>query len=236
MRKISILHPSRQRAIHTAKTANAWLSSAKNPEDIEYIVSLDLDDNITAYEAHLGTLKYDIAMTVNGNTNAVQAVNIAAKACTGDILIVVSDDFNLPPYHWDEYLLTQLAGKTDYIVKTDDGSQPWIITLPIMDRVYYDRFGYVYNPAYSHMFVDTELTCIADILGRKIVLPIRIVHNHYTTGNFIKDMVSQKADMTWNQGEELYLSRLKQNFGLTGNKIQCDDSHKAWLKTKGVVL
>lgn len=236
MPKISIIHPSRQRAPYCAKTAKAWLSSAKNPENIEYIVSLDHDDIITAYEAHLGGLKYDIGITVNGNTNAVQAVNIAAKACTGDLLIVVSDDFNLPPYHWDEYLLTQLSGKSDYIVKTDDGSQPWIITLPIMDRFYYERFGYVYNPSYSHMFCDTELTCVADILGRKIILPILFKHNHYTTGNFIKDMVSQKADMTWQQGEELYLSRLKQNFGLTGGNIQCDESHKEWLKTKGVIL
>lgn len=236
MPKISILHPSRQRAIHTAKTANAWLSSAKNPEDIEYIVSLDIDDNITAYEAHLGTLKYDIAMTINGNTNAVQAVNIAAKGCTGDILICVSDDFNLPPYHWDEYLLTQLAGKRDYIVKTDDGSQPWIITLPIMDRVYYERFGYVYNPLFKHLFVDTCLTAVADILDRKIILPIRIVHNHYTTGNFIKDMVSQKADMTWQDGEELYLRMFKDNFGYSEGTVKCDETHKQWLRTKGITI
>lgn len=235
MIKISIIHPSRQRPHYAAKAAHNWLSSAKEPHNIEYILSLDSDDNIQAYHEQLGALKHDIAYTINPNKSAIEAINIAAKGTQGNLIIVVSDDFNQAPFHWDEYLLKQLDGKSDYIVKTDDGAQPWIITLPIMDRAYYNRFGYIYNPIYVHMFCDTEMTAVADILDRKITLPIRFPHNHYTTGKMPKDLVSQKNDMTWQQGEQHYLERLSNNFGYSEGSIKCDEGHKQWLKTKGVL-
>lgn len=207
--KISLLHPSRNRAQIAAGTYHTWIDKASGKYEIEHIMSIDEDDN-----THPPYLYYFRNILVSKNRSAVDAINAAAKKSTGDILIVVSDDFDCP-YNWDELIVKEIEGKTDWILKTQDGIQEWIITMPIMDRVYYNRFGYIYHPDYLHMFCDTEITCVADLTDRKIESKLLFPHNHYTTGRFKKDSVSEKADKTWAQGEQVFLNRYKNKFGLS---------------------
>ncbi len=129
------------------------------------------------------------------------------------MIIVVSDDFDCPD-NWAEKLMTAVEGKKDFLVKTKDGIQPTLITLPIMDREYYNRFGYVYEPGYKHMFCDQEMTAVGMMLGKVINLDLEFTHNHYSTGKFKKDAVSVKNDSTWNQGKKHFNERLKTNFGI----------------------
>lgn len=233
--KISIIHPSRNRPKLASDTAKKWLTSARDRANIEYIVSLDTTD--THLQEYKELMPNDVQYLISDNKTAVEAINIAAKQSTGDLLIVVSDDFACPAL-WDFGLMVQLKSKSDFIVKTYDGAQPWIITLPIMDREYYNRFGYIYYPEYQHMFCDTEMTHVADLLGRKIHVAMTFRHNHYTTGAMAKDAINAKNDRTWGQGELLYLKRLRDNFGLTeySGSWQCDSGHLNWLRSKGVSI
>jgi|SRR6478609_921761 len=209
---ISILHPSRSRPQRAYETARKWLDNAG--ADCEYILSIDIDDNCNAYDNLFNhRLCSSTIRTKQKNRSAIDAINHAAKISTGDILLVLSDDFDCPPL-WGKKILDVVHGKTDWILKTPDGIQGWIITMPIMDRVYYNRFGYIYFPDYLHMFCDTELSCVADLTGRKIEANIQFVHNHYSTGKGEKDAISERADKTWAQGEKLFLQRYKENFGL----------------------
>jgi hypothetical protein len=201
--KITIIHPSRARAAIANKVRTEWLNKADGV--IEYIFSLDNDDI-------QGTL-YEGNCIYNNNRSAIDAINKAAEIATGDLFVVVSDDFDCPK-HWDSLLIQALQGKSDYCVKTQDGLQPTLMTLPIMDRVYYERFGYIYHPDYFHMFVDQEMTAVAHMLGRVITLPLLFPHNHYTTGKFKKDAVTLRNNATWQQGEKLFNERLKTNFGI----------------------
>lgn len=236
MPQFSLIHASKGRPYQAAAAAKSWLTTAKNRSDIEYILSIDVDD-IQANKEAYSNIHADTLLCYD-NKSAIEAFNRAAKVAKGRILIVISDDFNQAPFHWDEYLSKQLSDKSDFVVKTDDGAQPWIITLPIMDNVYYKRFGYIYNPIYKHMFCDTEMTHVADLLGKKIKLPIRFIHNHYTTGRTQKDYINEKNDSTWTQGEAEYLKGVMCNFGLPANQIigvlQCDEGHLKWLETKGI--
>lgn len=207
--KISIIHPSRSRPQLAAQTAKKWLSSAKNWKDIQYLLSIDKDDDL--YDEII--LEYPAQTLVGDNANAIEAINYGASKTEGDLIIVVSDDFDCP-FHWDVALLKALEGKSDYLVKTKDGIQKTLITLPIMDRVYYNRFGYIYNPEYEHMFCDQEMTAVGHMLGRVIELDITFPHNHYTTGRFAKDAISVKNDNTWNQGQRVFNKNLATNFGI----------------------
>jgi hypothetical protein len=205
---ISLLHPSRGRPEKSFETVQKWIQRAGNVS-IELIVSLDEDDpELQGYrEMHVSLLE------INKNRSAVDAINNAAKKARGNILIVVSDDTDCPE-NWAVDLLKCVEGKTDFIAKTNDGIQKWIITMPIMDRAYYNRFGYVYYPGYLHMFCDTELSCVADLTGRRIDIPLTFEHLHYSVGKSNKDSVSEKADSTWTQGESLFLERYKRIFDL----------------------
>lgn len=224
---ISIIHPSRGRPEQALKTAQKWIELAGCP--IEWWLSLDEDDR-----DHYENIPDNTLFLVNKNRSAIDAINNAAIVSRGDILIQIADDFDCPP-DWGKQIIETTKGKTDWILKTPDGIQPWIITLPIMDRAYYNRFGYIYHPGYRHMFCDTEMSCVADLTGRRITANIPFKHNHYSVGGAVKDAISERADKTWEQGEKLFLSRYRQNFGLidTPGRIQ-DQGMLNWIKSKGI--
>lgn len=232
---ISIIHPSRGRPEKAAATIDKWQSNSSNINH-EWILSIDTDDKYTNKYTSIPipeSLKNYVWIS-NNNRSAVDAINKAAKIATGDLLMVVSDDTDCTP-GWDLFLLKWLNGKKDFICKTQDGTQPWIITNPIMDRAYYNRFGYIYHPDYKHMFCDTELTCVADLTGRKLVSNIMFKHNHYSVTKEPPDEISKRADKTWDQGEKLFLERYKRNFDLPPDQIKGkieDNGMIRWLQKK----
>lgn len=208
----TIIHPSRNRPEQAEKTIKLWLGNAKDQSKIQYILSVDHNDKYLSRYRSISEM-YCVKLHIAVNKSAIQAINRAAKKSEGNIIIVVSDDF-ISEKDWDEKLIKELEGKEDFIVKTQDGIQDWIITLPLMDRKYYDRFGYVYFPGYQHLFCDTEMTAVADLTGRKITSQLFFEHQHYSTGKSKKDAINAKNDATWNQGKKLYNQRKSINFGL----------------------
>lgn len=225
--KISIIHPSKGRPEIALKTAKNWFLKADLP--FEYILSLD-SDGLKGYEIFKDFLienKRGICINkgyivFRDNKSAIEAINYASINSKGDIIIVISDDFDCPE-HWDTLLLKALEGKKDFIVKTQDGLQKTLITLPIMDRTYYDRFGYIYHPDYKHMHCDEEMTIVGHMLGRIITLDLLFPHNHYTTGKFKKDAISLKNDSTWGHGQATLDRRAKNNFGIENPLIKREE-------------
>lgn len=210
--KFSLIHPSRSRAIKSYNRLCNWVRHySGEAKDLEIIVSLDEDDP----ELALYTERYlPKDRIINPNKSSVQAINKAAEKSTGQILIVASDDSELPP-SWNRIILDAVGGKSDYLLRVSDGIQKRICTLPIMDRAYYNRFGYIYYPEYSHNWCDTELTEVAYQLGRIIVRnDIVFRHLHPEVTKEEKDYVYLKNDVTHSTGREIYKQRKSINFGL----------------------
>lgn len=233
MKKISLLHPSRQRPDKSAATIKKWID--RSSCNVELIVSVDSND-LTLGEYHDLWYSPIARVITNPNRSAVDAINRAAEVCTGDIMIVVSDDTDCEQ-GWDESILRVVEGKDDYLLRVEDGIQKWICTAPIMDRKYYNRFGYIYYPEYRHQFCDTEITHVADLLGRMIRAPhIMFRHMHYCKGLSERDALYIRSDATTAQGMEVYLRRFKECFGLTGynawNLPPEAEGHIQWLKNK----
>lgn len=238
MKKISIIYPTRNRPEMFRKTLELWVNNAQNKIDLEVIISVDEDDS----NAHVDeTIKYiksqhpahnlwenDIfKVVVNKNRSAIEAINNGAKVATNDILLVISDDFSCYVW-WDEALQRVVENKNDFLLKTDDQLQPTLVTLPIMDKTYYNRFGYIYHPHYLHMWSDTEMTAVAIMNGRYVKTNLLFPHNHYSTGKFKKDDISLRNDATWSQGQNLFNQRLKSNFGLKDSEIVKPYSEIVW--------
>lgn len=224
---ISLIHPSRGRPNKAHQAAWNWISKAGC--EIDYILSLDADDTQCQFYENVS---YN---SITGkNRSAIDAINNAAKVAKGDILVVMSDDFDCPE-NWGQKIIEATKGKTDWILKTHDGIQEWIITLPIMDRTYYNRFGYIYHPDYLHMFCDTEMSCVADLTGRRLASNILFQHNN---GDF-DDEVRRRSNATWNQGERLFLERSKTNFDLQSDQIKgriTNSNYINWMRSKGIRL
>lgn len=233
--KISLLHPSRGRSEQAFETALKWLKNMKT-HYFEYIISVDISDPQLEKYKELFTGFCDI--NISDNQNVVDATNEAAWRSSGDILVLVSDDFEC--YEgWDKDIISVFS-KINHgaVLKTFDGSQKWIVTLPIMNRKYFLEQEYFYYPEYKHMFCDTDMTHKADIEGKLIFRnDLLFRHAHYSTGLNKKDEINSKADSTCNQGEALYLERVKNNLGLSPNEIVRGISaegkqHENWLKQK----
>lgn len=207
--KISLIHPSRSRPDMAYEVYQEWISKANG--SVEYILSIDTTDiKRNEYESKF----VDVKTIVNNNKNLIEAANKGAKEATGDILILVSDDFHCP-VGWDDIVKEATQGSSNWLLKTWDGFQPWIVTLPIMDREFYESLGYIYFPGYMHLFCDTDLTHIADITGRLIIRnDITFTHSNETYKGGAGDHINQKAFRTWSQGERLYRLRVRQRFGI----------------------
>jgi glycosyltransferase involved in cell wall biosynthesis len=233
--KISLLCPSRSRPGKAIGNLCDWFDRMTGDFDVEIILSLDSNDPQLDVYHNLNEAQDRVAdiILVSENKSAVDAINAAAEKATGDIFIVVSDDTDCLP-SWDEALVKIVEGKEDWILKCNDGNiQSWIITMPVMDRKYYQRFGYIYQPEYEHMFCDTELTAVADLLGKKIECDLVFKHLHYSVTKEAKDSVSEKADSTWAKGEALFLSRVKRNFDLIDYPGQIkSEEYLAWISSK----
>lgn len=210
--KIIIIHPTRERTEQANLTARKWIDRAN--EAPEYWLSIDSND-----KSDYGDKNWNgVSFITGSNKSAIEAINSAAKHVSTSsfkeyILIVVSDDTDCPE-HWDTLLLNELKGKSDFCAKVNDGLQPTLVTMPIMDRVYYERYGYIYEPGYNHLFCDQELTAVSMMTGKYIKLPLTFNHLHYSTGQTPKDALNLRNDSTWYQGETLFNERLKTNFGI----------------------
>lgn len=224
--KISLIHPSRGRPDLAQQAAYNWLSKTSGLNQTEYILSVDNDD-LSEYsvEPPLNEF-YELhrekrILLKNDNRSIVDAVNNAAKIAAGDLLIVMSDDF-LCPQNWDKKLI-EIAKEEEpgFVIKTEDGSGGWICTLPIVDRAWYDRFGYIYYPHYRHMFCDTELTSAAVYMDSLVdATDLRFTHQHYSFTGEKPDEIAERAGSTWNRGQQLYIERYFLNFGLKGEEIK----------------
>ena len=213
----TIIHPSRGRPHQSYATTTKWVARAGVPVSI--VVSLDVDDiELDKYQdayqpCNPGRLIHAMILT-SENRSAIDAINNAMKVATGDIFIIVSDDTDCPQ-NWAVKLEAACKGLHDFVMKTTDGIQRKMITMPIFDRAYYNRDGYVYNPEYKHLFADTEYSEVA--YKRKRVVKkfgLKFPHNHYSVMKRPPDGIHIRNEATYAQGKEVYTRRQKINFGL----------------------
>lgn len=203
---ISVIAPSRSRPEKAYYTWQSWFGN-KFYEEIDWILSLDEDDK-SPYNSWFDTTP--IRIIRNKNRSAVDAINNAAKLAKFDIMIVVSDDTDCGYMYWDRKIELEVDGKSDYLLKTKDGIQDYIVTMTVMDRTYYERDGYIYHPDFFHQFADTYLTCKADILGRLIKSDLKFPHMHYSHLHEFPDELNKRNDASWKEGQNTFVRLMKQ--------------------------
>lgn len=243
---ISIIHPSRGRPQKALETFYKW--SDRTPNE-RYILSLDYDD--PCLQDYLNKMPGEFILwsdtktqpsqnayiVVGKNRSAVDAINNAARFACG-VFVVVSDDMEpCNNWHYEIGLIRENQERTHgygtpWILKTYDGIQPWIITMPVMNKEYYKLHGYIYDPDFKHMFCDTWLTVQADISGRKITSNLLFKHNHYSNsgGKEQPDELNKRNDATWSEGEKVFIQKLKQTPIEDLRKIT-DQGMKNWIRS-----
>jgi hypothetical protein len=203
---ISLLHPSKGRPFQALKTTLAWIEKASGKYPIEYIISLD--DNDTFTDQYLSMFEdTNVRVIITPSRSCVGAVNEAAKAATGDILIVVSDDFECP-LDWDRIVVRNMDMSTPCALHVDDGITNFsrIMTIPIINRQLYEVLGYVYHPAFVSMWADNHLYEVVSIKGKIVIVEDVFQHNHYINGKRKKDATDNNHGSTekYNEGKVIF--------------------------------
>lgn len=217
--KISCLHPSRNRAIRAHAAYSDWLFKTSGKHEIEWIVSIDNDDQ-QADEYRLRFNPYAASIIQHNNRSLVDAVNRAAQASTGELLVVVSDDFTCPE-GWDDSLAKISKTEPCAIWVNDGYSYPKpspdnrLLTLPILNRAAYLQLGYVYYPGYFSMFADNDLYEVCDANGWIVDAGhLTFTHNHPSIGLNPEDStyLRQNSRQAWQIGKRLFEQRKAKEF------------------------
>lgn len=206
--KISVIHPSRGRPQKARQAYQEWVKNADN--DFEYVISIDNSDPT---QTQYYRLFEDCNLIINPNNSIVGAVNMGAKEVTGDIIVVMSDDFGCPQ-GWDTIITQAMPLDRPAVIQVRDTIQDEIVTLPIINRMMYEKLGWIYFPRYFSMFADNDLTESAKVHGELIKLDVVFEHRHWLNGKSPNDATYQRenSQTAWNIGEKLFKARKLNGF------------------------
>lgn len=217
--KISLLHPSRDRSGKAAKAIENWLQKSSKKIQIEYILSLDIDEpqfaNYLSWLRKLeGLYSHVIVKHIRGYSDyVVAATNRAAKISTGDILVFMADDFDCPE-NWDKkiveiisenverrlelaYATNSLKGQIEakriaLLVEDGCNTNYNLLTLPIITKQFYLMNDYFFHPSFKSMWCDNFIFEQAKRGGYLIDCrkELTFIHKHFCNPN-----IENKAEL-----------------------------------------
>lgn len=192
---ISILVPSRARPAEFRRLVDSALSTSTFPNRLEIVAYLDDDDPQTANYPYRPGLRY-----ITGPRILLSETwNRCAELAEGDILMHCGDDIVFRTPGWDSVVRKTFAQSEDKIllVHGDDCSPNTdaLATHGFLHRRWYDTLGYFVPPLFSSDWNDVWLTEVADMIGRRVKVPIVTEHMHYAFGK-------SEHDLTYREREE----------------------------------
>lgn len=227
MIKVSIIHPSLWRPKQAFSTCQEWMEAAGKPEEVEFILGVeDNDPNIEEYKALFGVeTKFGRVEIDVGNTrNPVSAMNRAVRILspTSELIMVIAEDVATIP-QWDIELLSLLDGVDNFseprFIGVSDGLQvygkPFVYL--IVNKAWYNKFGYLVYPEYDGVYGDTDMGEVARRLDCIINAPqLLFQHRHYTLGlsPFDKTYERMNSAEGYARNWQVYEKRIARNFDL----------------------
>ena len=185
------------------------------------LITADIDDeSMTDQTVRDRVNNYPNTVILYGTSeNKIDAINRDMSLYTNwDIVINMSDDMEFITPGFDKLILqdyeTQPVG--DVLMHyPDQAAGAALITMAIMDKKYYDRFGYIYCPEYKSLFCDNEQQEVAKILGRYKFFKRRIFnHNHPAWGHGQADALMVHTESFHAEDKATFESRKLKNFYL----------------------
>jgi hypothetical protein len=208
-----------------------------NSRHDQYIILLTLDsDDLTVPVGDLSALlmKYPGKIRINYGVSSgkIDAINrdmdradlTADKAW--DVLVNMSDDMQFIKPGFDLDILLDMClyfPDTDGVLHYPDGfTGDKIITMSIMGRKYFERFGYIYHPEYKSLFCDNEFTEVAKMIGKYRFIEKNLYrHNHPAWGAGENDDQYRKTESYYMQDRDVWIVRKNKNYDLEKDLNSC---------------
>jgi hypothetical protein len=222
--KISLIHATRGRCKQAVEARRLWFNKAKNPDAIEHIFGLDIDDQ------HASFLSVHNHVVTNGKGGCVAAWNLAAMKSQGEVLVQLSDDWN-PPMHWDEIILNAIGdtSKSAVLAISDGHRTDDLLCMAILTRKRYQDQGYMFYHEFFSVFSDNYFTHMAYKDG--VVIQARDIvfeHLHPAFGKAEMDATYARSNDSkhYKDGEKIYRLLLE---GVSDTGVFCSELHEGQL-------
>ncbi len=218
MPKFSILHTS-ARPHSWVATYRAWMRACANPSDVEYILCADRRWGFTIREGEHRTSDGSTFRVVynHGRKCMVDGYQAAAAHCTGDVIVLNSDDMQPCP-EWDARLSEAWGERNpltdDFVIQVSSGTGADardLMVLQILSRGRLTRLGYVLYPGYESMYADDEFSEHARL--DKVVLDARHLLFSHTHGEPDAVYAHQNRAASYALGSKLLSFRRSTGFG-----------------------
>ena len=232
MSRIAILLPTRKRPEQLKRFLNSLAATASNKHNFFTYLYVDEDDKETDKVVLDASIPLAFQVVSGPRiTMSDMANKLYEKRNTDyEMYFLAGDDLIMETVGWDERLIKayeSLKGDKIALFYGDDDNTiahpPKFATHPILTKEWIETLGYVQPPYFVCDYADTWLNYIADSVQRKIEVPIKHPHLHYTVGK-------APVDSTYKERREEFY---KQNVPhLYESKIQerIDGVVKLWSK------
>ena len=183
-------YPTRNRWGWFRKTLETYYGMMSENCDFQFLVTLDEDDSSIFIPEVRKFLDYqpNLIYHYGKSRTKIEACNADMDlAGEWDILVLVSDDMIPIVQNFDKIIVDNMRKHfpdTDGALHFNDGflGKDKTITLSIMGRKMYERFGYIYHPTYKSFFCDNEFTEQVRKL-KKVIYISQVIIQHKWKGN-----------------------------------------------------
>jgi hypothetical protein len=224
--KILVKYATRGRPERFFDGMESIYQNVSRVDGMRVLITADMDDASMVGEGVLKQIeKYPNAKIIHGTSESkIHATNRDMELLPDqwkdwDIIVNFSDDQRFIFYGWDEIIRQELYahGLDTLLHIPDQDAGAHLAVMYIAGRPFYDRFGFIYNPAYKSLFCDNEVMEIAQKLGkyRYSNTPGVFVHLNAAYGHSEKDaMFLEQQEIGWTIDQETYNERKANNFYL----------------------
>lgn len=220
--KILIKFPSRSRPEKFFKTVDNIFAHLANKQD--YLISATLDDNDLTMRSVEALRKIDmLEKTINfevvwgRSRNKVDACNRGINLkFPWDIVVLISDDMQIIAHGFDDLIRRdfKMEDSLDRVIHYKDGFEhDPIISFPVIGRLWFNHYGYIYPPMYISLFCDEELYLVAQQRGKLYTSDFNIVkHNHPTWIGGVVDAQLRGSESFHPIDKQTFEKRKRNNF------------------------
>jgi hypothetical protein len=184
-------------------------------ENYQILVSYDSDDITMDGIEKLYEGNSKIVFCKGTSTSKINAINRDMSVITDwDILVNMSDDMLFICEGFDS-IIRNSFDNLDQCLHFPDGNTTTLITMSILGRKFFDRFGYIYHPDYISLFSDNEQTEVAMTLGcYKYVNQLIFLHLHPAYRKAESDKQYIQTESYWSVDQATFARRKSNNFDL----------------------
>ncbi len=218
--------PTRSRPHQFFKNLDAFYQKLSFKVPYLFFISCDEDDESMNNLPVIQRLNNYPNLIYNFSNNAckVEAFNQGVGEIDFEIILAAHDDMAPIVKGFDQIIVNSMSSHfpdLDGVLNFHDGFVGGQCnTLPVIGRTFYNRFGYIYNPAYKALVCNVELTHVAKILNKeKVMEQVIIKHNHPAWGAAPMDEQYRKNETYHEQDAKTFMKRRANFFELPQQEI-----------------